>query len=630
MPKASRHLSKGALEAAALRLVMRPQPQPPKPQSDPVEWMEDHFYVARALQERAAAVREAEAVAEAYAHPSMWDEADPVPGGTPEAAAADTNEGRIILAPNQKCVLRLALTRTHVGRMPFSIILWSQPKKSGKSAIAAAVGRYHAETQTLMGYVPCIGNDAKQSKERSFWDIRRSIALTPGYDKVRKVLPGRWLVQETQLTCLTNDTRIMPLALDAAGEAGSAPDLSLWTEAWGYVSKEALNMWAELAPAPTVPDSMRWVESYAGFEGESLLLHGLYKQRDVSRQLTAHDLAVAGSLGGQSVRPGESYEELLHAFEETGGNPDAPVPVWRNDATGMLIYWDDGEVARRMAWQQGERGRRYYAAEAVSQTPGQFERLHLNHWIGSEQGFLPMSAWDACYDPNMPPLIRYEDGKAIVDQSPLVLGVDAAVSHDCFGIVAVSRRGYDGHPNDPAVRACRVWTPPEGGEINFDEPEAFIRWCLVGGCALGHPPAPPAVGGMTGPWIEEQRADCPACQNGDTMPGFVVYQVTYDAYQLKNMMQKLEREQLPGGWFDEFSQQGPRAVADKQLYDLVVQRRLRHNGDQDLRTHVRNANAKLDKQQDSKLRLTKKQQDLKIDLVVATSMATDRCLFLLL
>lgn len=627
MPRVRRELSKAALEAAALRLALRPQPQAPKPQSDPVEWLEDNFYVARALQQRAAALREAEAMEAAYG----GDDEDDEDQDPDDADAADTNEGRIILAPHQKCVLRLALTRNRRGRMPYSVVLWSQVKKSGKSAIAAGVGRWFAETQTLMGYVPCCGNDAKQAKERSFWDIRKSITLAPGYDKVRKVLPGRWLIQEKQLTCLLNDTRVMPLAVDSAGEAGSAPDISLWTEAWAYTSREALLFFAEMAPAPTVPDSMRWVESYAGFDGESLLLHGLYMQRETSRQLTAHDLAVAGSFGGRSGRPGESYEELLHAFEETGGAPDALVPVWTNDATGMLIYWDEGEVARRMPWQKGERGRRYYASEEISQpSTAQFERLHLNLWGGSEHGYLPMSAWDACRDEAMPPLIRYVDGRAIVDQVPLVLGVDAGVSHDCFGIVAVSRRGYDGHPDDPAVRACRLWTPPEGGEINFDEPEAFIRWCLVGGCALGHPPAPPAVGGMTGPWIEAEREGCAACRNGDTVPGFVVYQVAYDAYQLKNMMQRLKREQLPGGWFYEFPQQGARLIADKQLYDLVVQRRLRHNGDVDLRTHVRNANAKVDKSEDSKLRIKKKQTDLKVDLVVATSMAVDRCLFLTL
>jgi phage terminase large subunit-like protein len=69
---------------------------------------------------------------------------------------------------------------------------------------------------------------------------------------------------------------------------------------------------------------------------------------------------------------------------------------------------------------------------------------------------------------------------------------------------------------------------------------------------------------------------------------------------------------------------------DKTLYDLIRDRRVSHDGNADLRQHIANANAKLEKDQDSKLRIVKKTQSRKIDLAVALSMACWECLRLLL
>jgi phage terminase large subunit-like protein len=56
--------------------------------------------------------------------------------------------------------------------------------------------------------------------------------------------------------------------------------------------------------------------------------------------------------------------------------------------------------------------------------------------------------------------------------------------------------------------------------------------------------------------------------------------------------------------------------------------RVSHNGDPNLREHVLNARAKLQKDEDSKLRMVKKAPNRKIDLAVAASMAIKRILYL--
>jgi hypothetical protein len=80
--------------------------------------------------------------------------------------------------------------------------------------------------------------------------------------------------------------------VDAAGEAGGRPSLMIFTELWGFESAEALRFWEEMTVVPTLRDSIRLVETYAGYEGESELLFGLYDRvKQSGRQLTNGELA---------------------------------------------------------------------------------------------------------------------------------------------------------------------------------------------------------------------------------------------------------------------------------------------------------------------------------------------------
>jgi hypothetical protein len=185
--------------------------------------------------------------------------------------------------------------------------------------------------------------------------------------------------------------------------------------------------------------------------------------------------------------------------------------------------------------------------------------------------FLPsMVWWDACLEPTPP----------LDNQTPLVLALDAAVSGDCFGLVGVSRH-WERH-EDVAVRYVRKWEP-HGKKLDY------------------------------GPIEDEVRQLCET---------FNVVCVTYDPYQLHSTATRLEQEGV--GWFDPFNQGAARLVADKQLLDLISHRRLAHDGNADLREHLDNADRKSDGQ--DKLRLVKRTEGQKIDLVVTLSMAAARCL----
>ena len=525
----------------------------------------------------------------------------------------------VSLALVQQAVLRYAMQRDELGHWRFSTVLLSTVKKSGKTTLASIIAGWVAETQTRRGEIYFAGNDLDQAKERAFGALAGSISLTPGASQQSGgewVIPGRWRAQKTIIESLTSGTRLKAIAVDARGEAGSNPDLTVWTELWGFTLPDAVRFYNEMTPVPT-KDSMRVVETYAGFEGESKLLEDLYDLGKGGRQLTNGELAAAVA---RPDVPGQTYEDYLYAWAELDGDPDALVPCWVSEAAGLFTWWDEGLTARRMPWLQGERGRRYYAEQAIMLPANEYDRLHLNQWSGRQSGFIPIEWWDDCYDEDLPELLPG-------DPTPTVLGVDAAVTNDCFGVVLVSRYPTPAlHDHVVALQGARLWRPQDtGGRIDLSAPEAFIRALAKGGCTLAAHGSP--------------QPDCPACTEGRIVAPYNLKQVAYDPYQLEGMMQRLAKERVV--WCEPFHQGQPRAEADSALRLAIIERRIRHRCpppghpqyDPDhpllvVRQHLLNAGAQLQKSEDSKLRMVKRTPDRKIDLAVALSMAVARCLYL--
>lgn len=438
--------------------------------------------------------------------------------------------------------------------------------------VGGIVGRYAAEELDPYAEVYAVANDRDQAMERTYAAIRRSYELTPGYDRKNRLIPGLVRLTDVEAKVLMNNAVIRTVSLDAKGEAGANPVCSVWSEVWGFDNKPALLLWDEMTPALTRSNSFRFVESYAGIDPDSELLLRLYVQGvNEGRQITAGELAdVTG--------------EAIDVFAECR-SPDDLVPIWVNDDAALVVYWDSGPLARRMPWQKGERAEAYYRTEAESLTPESYHRVHLNEWVGSTSAFVDAAWWNACQDPRIPPLVR---GSV---KPELVLAVDGAVSGDCTALVAVSR-----HPvlrDDVVVRYAKAWTPPPGGKLDY---------------AL-----------TIGPELDR------LCQD------YNVLTVVYDPYQMHDLMTQERKKGLSR--ILEFSQGKQRMEADKLLYDLIKGRRLHWNAEiagPDLSTHVANSASKQGKQEDTKLRIIKKSEKLKIDLAVTLSMAGYECLRLYL
>lgn len=322
--------------------------------------------------------------------------------------------GPLQLAPYQRAALREALRRDKDGKFAYSTVIWSDIKKSIKSTIAAAVGLWRGYSLNW-GSIIMVANDLKQADSRVGFYMRRAIELNP-------LMKATCKIRNYEIE-LPNRTKIESVAIDPTGEAGSNADFIVFSELWGAHQEAQKRMWVEMTLPPNkFGYSQRWVETYAGYSGESPLLETLYEQ---------------------GVRHGHILDLGIPGLE-----------VYANEAARLFVLWN---TTPRLSWQ----GQDYYAQEAAILPPHEFQRVHRNQWVTSSQTFVPMEWWKACKSEEMPPLQPTE---------PLIFAIDAGVVSDCFAIVGVSRRGTKLY-----VRYARKWQPEAGKKLDFSGPEAEIR-----------------------------------------------------------------------------------------------------------------------------------------------------------
>lgn len=321
----------------------------------------------------------------------------------------------------QERPLRLALSKDDKGNFNYSTILWSWPKKSAKSSVIAAVVDYTAWNKSR-SIITLTGNDQRQADSRVGMYIRENLRLSPRRDRV-KITPSGYKIE------YDNGSKIEMVPIDPSGEAGGNQDLMVFSELWGWKSQAHQNMWAELTISPNrFGKAQRWIDTYAGFVGQSPVLEGLYSSIFQSN----------GVLTEGSYRVWPDLE------------------VYANDGAKLLCVW----VTKPMLpWQTAE----YYAQQEADLPSSQFLRLHRNQWVTSSDSFLPdISWWQNCQRPLAP----------LTDKEDLIIAVDGAASNDNFGIVGVVRKieyAKDGTITSDVtqVKYARRWEPPKGGQIQF-------------------------------------------------------------------------------------------------------------------------------------------------------------------
>jgi phage terminase large subunit-like protein len=310
------------------------------------------------------------------------------------------------LYPAEERFLREGLTLTADGRLPFPELVFSGPKKTGKTGFAAmamiyvvvVLGGPYAE-----GY--CVANDFEQAQGRVFQAICRIIQASPRLRDSAKITANKIEFTSTGAT-------ITAIASDYAGAAGSNPTISVFDELWGVTSESGRRLWDEMVPVPTRKVSVRLTVTYAGFEGESALLEDLYKR----------------GIAGEEIAPA----------------------LYRQP--GLLMFWSHVPVA---PWQTPER---------IEQMRGQlrpnaFLRLIENRWVTSESSFVEMDWWDGCIDPDLSPELARPSLQVWA-------GLDASVKRDSTAIVATA---FDQKTGKVRLVWHKVFQPSPADPLDFEQ-----------------------------------------------------------------------------------------------------------------------------------------------------------------
>ncbi len=316
------------------------------------------------------------------------------------------------LYPQQITFLHEALTLTANGRLPYAELVFSGPKKSGKTALAAMITLYvvlclggpYAEAY-------CIANDFEQAQSRVFQAIVRIIKAS--------ALKGSARITANKIEFESTGAIITAISSDYASAAGANPTITVFDELWGYPSERSQRLWDEMVPVPTRKVSIRLTVTYAGFEGESMLLESLYKR----------------GLQGEQIAP----------------------DLYRSDS--MLMFWTNSCPApwQTEAWR--EQMRQQLRSNA-------FLRLIENRWVTSESTFVLMEWWDACVDVDLSP--------ELADPRLQVwVGVDASVKRDSTAIVVCS---FDQTEKKVRLVWHRTFQPSPEDPLDF---EATIERTLL-------------------------------------------------------------------------------------------------------------------------------------------------------
>jgi len=463
----------------------------------------------------------------------------------PETKNDPILKGRIGLQPYQEDALREILSTDENGKFKYSIVVWSDIKKSAKSTITASVNLARA-WHIDWGEFYVVANDLKQADSRVAHYLRRAIQLNEKIKKICKVVGYR--------TTLPNGSFIEATPIDPSGEAGGNADQISWSELWGSNEKAKQQMWTEQTIPPNKHGyGFRWIESYAGFVEESKLLYSLY------------DLGVNK---GELLWPDKLYPV-------TEGEP-TPLELYVNKEARMICLWN---TQPRCPWQTKE----YYKSEQSILSPNEYLRVHRNQWVSSTETFVPMAWYDACK--------RTDNEWPNVDikHHPMVIALDAGITSDTFSLWMGCR-----HPNSPddVLKIFSQKWEPKNGKIDFQGTEEN--------------PGPEMV-------IRKLVKE------------YNVVWITYDQYQLYDMMNRMYREGI--GIIKPFGQEKLRLIADSQLRTLIRDRRYWHRGEPDDREHFQNADAKVNPD-DNKIRIVKRIDTLKVDLAVVASMGSHMVIYL--
>jgi len=250
--------------------------------------------------------------------------------------------------------------------LPYDTIVYSAPKKSGKTALGAAIT--YAWARTYGGEMYSLANAQSQARDRAYLRLYNFLA------HIQRTDPDRYDREVTRRDANLIEfaqpyARFEAIPCSPGSQAGSFVSLSLWDELWSYEHESANRLWAEFSPIPQLfGRSCRLVVTYAGYFGQSQLLYSLYEQ-------TVAPDPDTGQPGGIRIRGLED----LPCFVSPDGRTFA---YWETDA--LRVPWITQQFLDARKADPSIRAEEY-------------ARLWENRWTSSHGAFLPAGVYDrAC------------------------------------------------------------------------------------------------------------------------------------------------------------------------------------------------------------------------------------------
>ena len=158
-----------------------------------------------------------------------------------------------LLLPPMDRVLGYCLTPKENDKLPFSTVILSRPKKSGKTLDAAAIGAWYADEAMEHSEMYYVANSEKQAVDRAFKNLQYHVEQSG----------GRVLNTEIEFP---NGTVARVLPKVPRGVAGGQNDFVVFDELFGYTDERSMRMWTEMTLSPASRYPLRVVTSYAGYE----------------------------------------------------------------------------------------------------------------------------------------------------------------------------------------------------------------------------------------------------------------------------------------------------------------------------------------------------------------------------
>jgi hypothetical protein len=142
------------------------------------------------------------------------------------------------------------------------------------------VASWLAKTSEAYAEIYLAANDGSQSEDRLLSAVKKAVDLSPALSK--------WKSTRGKVI-LPSGAFVEAIPVDPTGQAGSNPVGVFWSELWGYAIAHKQRLFTEMTLSPVRRGrSIRWVDTYAGYSGESPVLENLYEQTVVDGELRLH------------------------------------------------------------------------------------------------------------------------------------------------------------------------------------------------------------------------------------------------------------------------------------------------------------------------------------------------------